>query len=62
MARSELTEFGFVFGSIEVTRTASLPDGRAIITVKSDAGRKIDIYASSTGRSVRVFEDGKELT
>ncbi len=58
-----LTEFGFTWGPMEVSRTALLEVGdRAsrVVTVKSEHG-SVDVYVSRTGRSIRVFRDGKEL-
>jgi hypothetical protein len=57
------TDFGFRFGPALVERAMSLPEGRVVVTVKTDAGREIDIYVSRTGKSLRVFEKGRgELT
>lgn len=57
-------QFGFEWGPINVTRAAhwSPSKGREafVIRVETSAG-PLDIYASKTGRSLRVFRDGKEL-
>ena len=38
----------------------ALPGGRSVVSVTTDAGKRLDIYATKTGRSLRVFNDGKE--
>lgn len=66
------TQYGFTWGPIEVQRLASF-----ISSVRRDKGeclvigvytgegknrkQKLEIYASPTGQSVRVWRDGKEL-
>jgi len=57
--KRRLSEFGFMFGPIEVTRTMVLPGDRYVITVKTEKGGSIDIYASATGRSLRAFRNGR---
>lgn len=66
MATDEQTRFGFKWGQIEVARLASFVrrEGKGatrILRVKTEAGKEIEIYVSPTGRSLRVFRDGKEL-
>lgn len=52
-----LTPFGFTFGAMEVERLVKLPDGRTALRVR--AGNNIvEIYASPTGRSLRVWKNG----
>lgn len=51
----ENTQYGFRFGAALVERCMELPEGRVVITVKTDANRSIDIYVSRTGKSLRVF-------
>ena len=52
-------QFGFQWGPVRVTRLFSM--------VRKDrehwavSVNDLDIYVSKTGRSVRVFRDGKEL-
>ena len=53
--KGNITQYGFDWGSMKVERTASLPDDRVVLTVKTDH-RELTIYASRTGRSLRVFE------
>lgn len=53
----ELTQYGFRMGPLEVNRTMVLPEERPVVTVKTPY-RELDIYASKTGRSLRVFEKG----
>lgn len=55
--RSELTQYGFNFGVMEVSRSFSR-DGAVYISVKTPH-RELQIYASPTGRSLRVFDYGK---
>lgn len=54
----ELTEFGFTFGAMEVTRLADI-NGTTRVRIKTTAGRHIDVYVSPTGRSLRVFGAGE---
>lgn len=60
-------DHGFVFGSAKVTALTSM-ERRAgsgehvVIRVETGGNRCVDIYVSPTGRSVRVFSGGKELT
>lgn len=54
------TEFGFTWGPAEVTRCCELPGDRRVIQVRTDH-KTLDIYVSATGRSVRVFSNGREL-
>lgn len=58
-----MTDYGFTWGPIEIERTAEiLRDGGLyrVLTVKTDS-KEITIYVSPAGRSVRVFQNGKEL-
>lgn len=55
--RNEITAFGFNFGAAEVTRSFSR-DGAVWFSVKTPY-RELQIYASPTGRSLRVFDYGK---
>lgn len=55
---SKLTNFGFVWGPIEVTRVAEI-DGRVVVQIASATGQVVEVYASRTGRSLRVFKRGK---
>lgn len=48
---------GFKFGAMSVEATAMLPEGRSVITIRTDAGRELTVYCSATGRSLRVFEN-----
>lgn len=56
------TDYGFTWGPLTVERTATMPSGSHVITVTSVAGKKVDIYVSPGGRSVRVFNGAQELT
>lgn len=59
------TEFGFKWGPALVQRLTIFRSGEKsearIIQIKTDAGREIEVYVSKTGRSLRVWRDGKEL-
>jgi ribosomal protein S19 len=55
---SGYTEYGFEWGPMKVERTASLPEGRVVLTVRTDH-RELTIYASRTGRSLRVFDGNR---
>lgn len=58
--------YGFRWGPLVVERVATYPAKNGdyrVIRVRTDAGKRIDIYVSPTGRSVRVYSDGgKEWT
>ncbi len=47
--RNEITQYGFNFGSMEVTRTSSGGDGVAIISVKTPRA-KFSIRTTKTGQ------------
>jgi hypothetical protein len=55
------TPFGFQWGPALVERRMER-DGRICLGIRTDTGREIHVYVSRTGRSVRVFENGQELT
>lgn len=52
-----VTKYGFKWGAMEVTRVSEI-DGQVCISVRTEAGRRIDIYASKKGRSLRAFQYG----
>jgi hypothetical protein len=56
----ELTDYGFTFGACEVTRLAALPDGSVCLRIATTGGKRIDVYVSPTGRSLRVFSPSAE--
>lgn len=58
--RSALTHYGFEWGPMEVPRASIFPDGSRCLIVSTPFG-KLDIYASPTGRSLRVWRIGEEL-
>lgn len=61
--RCTLGQFGFTWGPLQVERTATLPGGRVVLTLRTDAGRKLEVFCSRTGRSLRVYDSsGNELT
>jgi hypothetical protein len=54
-----------VWGPLEVVRRATFPRKNGedhVLRVKTEAGKAIDVYVSPTGRSIRVYSDGKEWT
>jgi hypothetical protein len=51
--------YGFRWGQFVVQRVADI-DGRKVIDVKTDSNT-VSVYASRTGRSLRVFKNGREL-
>lgn len=56
--------FGFRWGQVVVTRLAELPKKQKVIGIGTGgiATRpEIEVYVSKTGRSIRVFRNGKEL-
>ncbi|WP_280505796.1 hypothetical protein [Nocardia farcinica] len=61
MLALEDTDHGFVWGPVEVARTAVI-DRRVVLRIETAAGQEITVYVSGTGRSLRVFKDGTELT
>jgi hypothetical protein len=57
--KGEITDYGFNFGSIEVTRTCSHFNGVAIISIKTPKS-SFSVRATKTG-VVRVFDgEGNE--
>lgn len=61
MSDHRITEgpYGFAWGPLEVVRAAE-HRGYCALDVKTDAGKRITVYVSPTGRSIRVFGDGAE--
>lgn len=60
-----LTQHGFTWGPMLVERWASFPRSSRgktrVIGIRTPGGHVLNVYVSPTGRSVRVFRDGKEL-
>lgn len=59
------TPHGFKWAQIEVERTTDFRRrGRTwrVISLLVNGERRLEIYVSPTGRRLRVFRDGKELT
>ena len=54
-------QFGFKWGPMWVTRIARLGTRGRVLQVRTDH-RKIEVFVSDKGRSIRVWRDGKELT
>ena len=59
------TQHGFKWGPMEVLRAARFRAGEKgetfALQVRTDAGKEVRIEVSRTGRSLRVYQDGKEL-
>lgn len=63
------TDYGFIWAGgdgaeVEVTRVAHFPRSNGVCRVigLKAGGHRVEVYVSPTGKSVRVFKDGKELT
>jgi len=56
-----MNRYGFDWGPAAVTRWCALDGGRRVVQIKTPF-RTLHVYVSATGRSVRVFEAGAELT
>jgi hypothetical protein len=56
--------YGFTWGPVTVTRLAHLKIGKreSYVTEVATSKHRVEVYASRTGRSLRVWRDGKELT
>ena len=54
------TRYGFRFGPMLVEREGEII-GRGVEITITAGNRRLVVYASHGGRSLRVFEDGKEL-
>lgn len=55
---------GFAWGQAEVHRVAEFQGNKCIrVSVAGDKfyDKGVNIYVSPTGRSIRVFKDGREL-
>jgi hypothetical protein len=60
VADIELTDYGFKWGAAEVSRLADF-NGTVVIRVSTIEDKRVEVYVSPAGRSLRVFQDGKEL-
>ena len=56
----EVTRYGFVWGPMEVTRTATLPQSRGHVLTLKTPRKSLEIYVTPTGL-VRVFDNHREL-
>lgn len=57
---NEITDFGFTWGPVTVTRMAHIPGRGYVIGI--DAGSKrAQVYVSEKGRSLRFWLDHEEL-
>lgn len=55
------SDYGFAWGPVLVERAAEFR-GTGVIRLTTDTGAQINVYVSRTGKSIRAFKDGKELT
>lgn len=55
-----LTDYGFRWGPMEITRVAIVETERRVLEVRTPS-TALSIYVSLKGNSVRVFKDGIEL-
>jgi hypothetical protein len=51
--------YGFAWGPMEVRRVAEV-SGSVALDITTDTGKRVTVYVSPTGRSLRVFGDGGE--
>lgn len=51
---------GFAWGPMEVKRSYVFR-GSGVLLVTTDTGEQVEIQVSRTGKSLRVFRDGKEM-
>lgn len=58
-----ITQFGFEWGSVEVTRRAVTSEGHAVLAILTSAGVEIEIRVSAHGENVQVrsIADGEPL-
>jgi hypothetical protein len=55
------TQYGFIWGGMIAERTAEFK-GTVCLTLKGIQGNQaVSVYVSKTGRSIRVFRNGKEM-
>lgn len=54
-----VTRYGFKWGPAQVERLAS-HEGSVVLSLLTDTGRRLQLYVSPTGRSVRIYERGKQ--
>jgi hypothetical protein len=53
------TDYGFIWEQLEVQRLAEIK-GTKVVAIDAKSNR-VTVYVSPTGRSVRVFKNGKEM-
>lgn len=56
-----MSEYGFTWGNVTVERTMQVEGRGRVVTIKTDAGKSIEVYVSEGGRSIRVFKGSQEL-
>ena len=54
------TDYGFLWGPMEVTRLSSI-EGRGQVLGIKVGGHSLQLYASPKGRSVRLFDGSQEI-
>lgn len=63
MVSHSSTSYGFTWGPVTVNRLSTFPRKNGlcfVLEVETDT-QTLNIYVSPTGKSVRVFRNGKEL-
>lgn len=55
----DVDRYGFRWGPMTIIRASEIPGRGYCLSVATDAGQRIDVYCSPTGRSLRVFRRGK---
>lgn len=58
----DANRYGFRWGPMSVVRAATFAGDRRVLSITTDGSDdRLSVYVSPTGRSVRVFRNGKEL-
>lgn len=52
---SRLTDYGFTFGPVEVTRMVELPNGSVVLRLETKAGLRTDVYISPKGARMSAY-------
>ena len=56
----EITQYGFKWGPMTVERSAEIPNGRHVLTVKTRS-QAVEILVSPGGRRIEVWKGGKRM-
>jgi hypothetical protein len=57
----DANRYGFRWGPMSVVRAAMFGQRRVLSITTDGTNDRLSVYVSPTGRSVRVFRNGKEL-